>query len=319
MNIILVYVSAMVGTLALGLASKWVDRKVTARIQYRVGPPWFQPVADVCKLLGKETLVPETASRFVFLAAPLLGLTGAILAAAILWAGNGFQLLGSGNGPGFVGDVIAVYYLSTLPALAVIIGGTAAGSSISALGASREMKMVLSYELPLILVVAVALVKTGLATGAGQAVLRLNEIVGSQAAHGDYLLSISGAIAFIVGLMCVQAKLGLVPFDAAEAETEIIAGPYTEYSGPPLAVFHLTRAVMLAVMPIFLVTLLWGGFSWHGMGVLWSILKYVAILVLIVLIRNTNPRVRIDQAMKFFWYLMTPLALIAVVLAVYGW
>ena len=311
MDLFLFYLAGMTGTVVLGLASKWIDRVATARVQWRVGPPWFQPVADVCKLLGKETLVPETASRITFLSAPLIGFAGALLGAAILWVNN---LSGTANG-GFVGDLIAVLYLTALPALALVIGGTAAGSSISALGASREMKMLLSYELPLILVVCVALIKT-LHVG-GVASLKIADIVAAQA-NGSFIWSASGIIAFIVALLCTQAKLGLVPFDAAEAETEIIAGPYTEYSGPPLAVFYLTKAVMLATLPIFLITLFWGGITW-GTGVLWAIPKYLLIVVLLVLIRNTNPRLRIDQAMKFFWYAMTPLAIIALVLAVKNW
>jgi NADH-quinone oxidoreductase subunit H len=311
-ELILIYLAGMVGTILLGLVSKWIDRKATAMVQWRVGPPWYQPFADVAKLLGKETLVPETATRSIYLAAPLVGLAGVLLAAAVLWVPN---LVGAAS-PGFVGDFIAVLYLTALPALALVIGGTAAGSSISALGASREMKMVLSYELPLILSACVPLIKTAqsLATGAS---FRLSSILEAQAAS-PFILSISGIIAFIVALLCIQAKLGLVPFDAAEAETEIIAGPYTEYSGTPFAMFYLTRAAMLATMPLFLITLFWGGIA-PGWASLWSVGKYVLIVVLIVLIRNTNPRLRIDQAMKFFWYAATPLAVVAVLFALLGW
>jgi len=310
-DLILLYLAAMAGTVVLGLASKWIDRKATAMVQWRVGPPWYQPIADVCKLLGKESLIPKSASRVVFLAAPMVGFAGAILAAAILWVNN---LKGPEYG-GFVGDLIAVLYLTALPALALVIGGTAAGSSISALGASREMKMVLSYELPLILSACVALIKTGQALASG-ASFTLSSIIAAQQS-GSFILSVSGVTAFIVALVCTQAKLGLVPFDAAEAETEIIAGPYTEYSGPPFALFYLTRAVMLATMPILLITLFWGGIGW-GWSTLWALAKYVLIIVLIVLIRNTNPRLRIDQAMRFFWYAATPLALVAVLLALLG-
>jgi NADH-quinone oxidoreductase subunit H len=116
----------------------------------------------------------------------------------------------------------------------------------------------------------------------------------------------------------MQAKLGLVPFDAAEAETEIMSGPYVEYSGPPLAIFRLTRSMMLFVMPVFLITLFWGGI--HGGGgtltVVLGCLKVLLLLVIVTLLRNTNPRVRIDQAVRFFWGpWATGLALIALTLA----
>ena len=312
MNLVPLYLAAMLGTVVLGLASKWIDRKATAMVQWRVGPPWYQPLADVCKLMGKETLVPETASRFIFLSAPLVGFAGALLAAGIIWVNN----VGQQWHVGFVGDFIVVLYLSALPALALVVGGTAAGSSVSVLGASREMKMVLSYELPLILAACVALIKTATQLESG-ASLQLGAILAAQE-NGSFIYSASGVIAFLVALACVQAKLGLVPFDAAEAETEIIAGPYTEYSGPAYAVFYLTRAVMLATLPILLITLFWGGIG-SGWNMLWAVGKYVLILVLIVLIRNTNPRLRIDQAMRFFWYAATPLAVVAVLLALRGW
>ena len=122
----------------------------------------------------------------------------------------------------------------------------------------------------------------------------------------------------LISLLCVQAKLAFVPFDMAEAETEIIAGPYLEYSSVPLAVFKLTNAMMLFTLPVYLVTLFWGGFHFTGPGIVWGILKYVAILVLIVLIKHTSPRVRIDQAMGFFWKLAAPLALAGLILAEVG-
>jgi NADH-quinone oxidoreductase subunit H len=114
-------------------------------------------------------------------------------------------------------------------------------------------------------------------------------------------------------LLAIQAKLGLVPFDIAEAEQEIMSGPYIEYSGPVLAMFKITRAMMLFVLPLFLITMLWGGIaSW------WSVPKFLAVIVLIILIKNTNPRVRIDQALKFFWTAVTALSGAGLVLAMFG-
>jgi len=112
--------------------------------------------------------------------------------------------------------------------------------------------------------------------------------------------------------------LGFTPFDIAEAETEIMSGPYIEYSGPLLSVFKITQSLMLFTLPIFMITLFWGGIQFYGWELLWFIIKYVVILVLIIVIKNTNPRIRIDQALKFFWGFCTITAVTAFVLAVIG-
>jgi NADH-quinone oxidoreductase subunit H len=116
----------------------------------------------------------------------------------------------------------------------------------------------------------------------------------------------------------MQAKLALVPFDIPEAETEIISGPLTDYSGTGLAMFKLMKNMLLFTIPFFLVILFLGGFHLDGVQILFSVLKYVAILVVITLIRNTNPRLRIDQAMKVFWGPVTGIAVVAVVFALLG-
>jgi len=293
---------------ALGLVTSWIDRKVTALVQARVGPPWYQPVADIVKLLGKETLVPENSRSMGFLLAPLLGFAGACAAAAVL-IGN---LIG---GNGFVGDIIVLIYLMTIPAIALIIGACASGSPVSVVGATREMKMLLSYELPLLIVVVTALIRAG--TG-GAADFRIGSLIAFQQESGWLVWSVSGIIGFVVLVLTTQAKLGLVPFDAPEAEQELMGGVISEYSGPPLALFKLTKYMLLCMLPIFTGVLLLGGFSFTGWSILWSILKYVVLIVLIVLIRNTNPRLRIDQIMKLFWGPVTALAIAGLVLAAFG-
>jgi NADH-quinone oxidoreductase subunit H len=122
-------------------------------------------------------------------------------------------------------------------------------------------------------------------------------------------------------VLCMQAKLGLVPFDMSEAETELTGGVFIEYSGPPLAVYKLTRVMMLAIVPLLLVVLFWGGIRWQSgaLSTVLGALKYVALVVVVVLIRNTAPRVRIDQALKFFWGPMTLAGAVAVALALAGW
>ena len=206
---------------------------------------------------------------------------------------------------GFSGDIIVIMYLLTLPAIAVILGASASGNPLASLGASREIKLVMAYELPFIICLIVPVIKS-------HGLLRLSEIINYQAVNGSFAASLSGIIAFIVMIFCMQAKLGLVPFDASEAETEIMGGVLIEYSGMLLAIFKLTKTMLMVALPLFLITLFWQGFNFL------TIWKYVILLVIIVLIRNTNPRVRIDQAVRFFWGKMTLMAVMAVLLAVLG-
>ncbi|MFC1539824.1 respiratory chain complex I subunit 1 family protein, partial [Candidatus Latescibacterota bacterium] len=241
----------------------------------------------------------------VFLLAPVFGLAGMILASALL----GHVLLWPEEG--FVGDIIVLVYLLVIPAIGLIIGASASGNPIAAVGASREMKMVLGYELPYLIVVITVIMKSGFD-------FRMGSIIDSQVMGSANILSLSGILGFVVLLMSTQAKLGLVPFDAPEAEQEIMGGIITEYSGPPLAIIKITKTMLLATMPLFIIALLMGGINLEGLSILWSLLKYVGIVVLIVLIRNTNPRVRIDQIVKFFWGPITLLALVGLVLAYFG-
>ncbi len=292
-------------TAGIGLLASWIDRKVTARVQYRVGPPILQPIIDLIKLSGKETLVPKEASRITFLLAPLVGLSSVILVSTILWLNN---LNPSST---FIGDLIVVVYLLAIPSISIIIGGFASKNPLASLGASREMKLVLGYELPFILAILVPVIQSGLS-------LRLGEILTYQAQNGVVIGSWSGFLAFIVIIMCTQAKLALVPFDIPEAETEIIGGPLIEYSGSGLAVYKLMKNMLLFVLPFLVIILFMGGLGLNGMHLVYGILKYVGVVALITVIRNTNPRVRIDQAVRFFWGPMTIIAIIAVILASKG-
>lgn len=291
-------------TAVVGCLASWVDRKVSARVQWRVGPPWYQSFADLLKLMGKETIVPSGSSKGTFLLSPLFGFGAVVIVSMIIW----LSLIDPARS--FVGDIIVVLYLLTIPATTVIIGGFASRNPLSALGASREMKLVLAYELPFVLALLVPIARAGS--------IRFGGLILYQAANGIFVGSLSGALAFIVVILCQQAKLTLVPFDIPEAETEIVSGPYLEYSGPPLAVYKLTRMMMLFVMPIFLVTVFLGGIDFSGWHILTGILKYVMVLVIIILIKNTNPRLRIDQAVKFFWGPVFAISIIAMLLALMG-
>ena len=286
-------------TIVLGLVASWIVRKVSALVQWRVGPPLFQPFYDIMKLMGKETLIPQDAQRTVFLVAPLVGLAGVLLLSTMLWRITITQTA-------FVGDIIVAIYLMVLPSLALILGSSASASPHATIGTSREMKLVMGYELPLVLAFIVVIIKTG-----GQ--LNLAAI-----AEHTPALSISGMLAFLAALLCIQAKLGFVPFDIAESETEVASGIIIEYSGALLAVWKVMQAMMLVALPLFLVMVFLGGFGTTGWPLVWGIGKYVLVLVLLILIKNTNPRLRIDQAMKFFWVYCGVALVVAVILASIG-
>ena len=305
MYIVYLILYGFILTAVLGLIASWIDRKVTARIQYRKGPPFFQPFIDIIKLLGKETLIPSGASKAMFVVAPVLGFGSVVIVSTLLWVNNS-NLFNS-----FLGDIIVVIYLLAIPSISIMIGGFASGNPLARIGSSREMKLLLAYELPFVLAILVPIIKSGYS-------LKLSEILSFQAQNGAFAEYASGILALVVCVLVMQAKLGLVPFDIAEAETEIMAGPIIEYSGTGLALFRLMKNMLLFTLPFFLIILFLGGLNFNGINILYSVIKYIVLLVIIVLIRNTNPRVRIDQAMRFFWGPVTGVAVIAVILAVIG-
>lgn len=285
-------------TVVIGLLVSWVVRKVTARVQWRKGPPLMQPLWDVVKLAGKEVLIPKQANRIIFIGAPMAGMAGVLLLSTMLWRITISQ-------SAFVGDIIVAIYLMVLPSLALILGSSASASPHASLGSSREMKLVMSYELPLVLALIVVVIKTGSLSLAA---------IATQAP----IASISGALAFAVGILCIQAKLGFVPFDIAESETEIAGGVLIEYSGVLLAIWKIMQAMLLVALPLFMVMAFMGGFGTSGWSLVGGIGKYLLVVVLAVLIKNTNPRLRIDQAMKFFWVFCGLVLTAAVILAMVG-
>jgi NADH-quinone oxidoreductase subunit H len=289
----------------VGLLLTWVDRKVTAIVQSRIGPPWFQPYADIGKLLAKKMFVPRGSQALGFLAAPLLAVAGSTLATVIIL----LALLRPSTG--FVGDLIVLLYLSVLPSIALVIGGASSRSPFGAIGAGRELSMILSYELTFLLSIFTVLIKVHS--------VRLGDIVAYQAVHGAIFLSASGFLAFVVVMYSVIAKLGFLPFDIAEAETELIGGPLAEYSGSGLALFKLSRAMMFLCLPVLVVLLFLGATGPTALSIAGFVLKLLAVLVIIIVVKITHARLKLDQALRLFWGRILLVALASVLLALVGW
>ncbi|MFC1501307.1 respiratory chain complex I subunit 1 family protein [Elusimicrobiota bacterium] len=286
--------------LLFGSLVSWIDRKVTAKIQWRQGPSILQPFYDVRKLFLKETIIPVGGNKTAFILAPAISFLSIILISNILIVTWMYPQ------KGFIGDLIVLIYLLVVPSLSAIIGASASNSPYAALGASREMKSMMAYELPFIISILIPIIKTK--------DISLGQIIMFQQANGSFIFSLSGILAFLAALLCMHAKLGIVPFDMAEAETELAGGYLAEYSGPLLAVWKMAKMMLLVIGPLFVIAMYFGGGN-----VVFIALKYLLIVVMGIIVKNTNPRLRVDQALKFFWFFVTGLALLALILAIFGY
>ena len=315
----------------VGLFLSGVDRKIVARMQKRVGPPLLQPFYDFFKLCGKETIVPAAANKGVFLAAPLVGLASLIVLQLFIPVFN-FTAFST------MADVIVILYLLLIPALAMIVGGAASGSPYAGVGLSREMVTVIACELPLVLVLLAIAKVVGNATGAGM-VLSVSEIVNYQLANGSLITHVSMIPAAIAFLLIIPGETGSHPFDTAEAETEICEGLLAEYSGGPLAVFKLSHSIKVLTLSSLFVALFLGGIGGGirnlvgsfgldaaaaGMigGLLGALvlvlLCLVITIVFISLVHAITARLKVEQVFKYYWTVVTGLALLSLVLAWYG-
>ena len=316
-----------------GLLLCGIDRKLVARMQKRVGPPILQPFYDFFKLCGKETIVPAAANKFMFLMAPLLGLAALVVLQLFIPV---FQF----NIPAFteVADVIVILYLLLIPAVSIILGGASTGSPYAGVGLSREMVTVLACELPLVLV----LLSVGKAVGAsyeGGICFSMTKIVEYQMSHGS-LITHAGLIpAAIAFLLVIPGETGNHPFDAAEAETEICEGMLAEYSGAPLGVFKLNHGIKMLTMTSLFVMLFFGGLgsgieslvalvgltgtAAHMVSVLLAVLLLFLLCVIVTavgisLVHAVTARLKIEQIFKYYWTVVSGLALLSLVLVWYG-
>lgn len=293
--------------LVIAILLVWVERKVSARIQDRVGPnrvgPYglLQPVADIIKLILKEDITPEGADRVIYNLAPILTMASVLL----LWAVIPFAptIIGTDVSVGVL-YIVAVGGLGTL---AILMAGWSSNNKYALLGAFRTVAQLVSYEVPLVLVL---LVPVMLAHTMG-----MNGIVQAQGVWFVVYSPLAALIFFVASL----AEVGRTPFDLLEAESEIVAGFHIEYSGMKFALFLASEMIHAFTISALTAILFLGG--WRGpyadtvplLGVVYFFIKTGLVYFVVMWIRGTLPRVRIDHMLAFNWKFLTPLALMLLI------
>lgn len=281
------------------------ERKVMGFMQLRYGPnqvggKWglLQTVADVLKLLIKEDIIPKVADRPLFILGPVIAFTPAFMVLATIPFTDKFQFADIGIG--------LLYYIaiSGISTVGIVAGGWASNNKYALLGGMRAAAQMISYEIPLVMSVL------GVILIAGS--LNLNEIV---AAQEHYWFIIMQPLAFIIFVIASISELNRTPFDLPEAESELVAGFHTEYSGFRWAFYMLSEYVYLFAMSALTTVLFLGGwlapfdFVDFIPGAVWFALKFSVVIFVMIWIRASFPRIRADQLMEFGWKVLLPLAL----------
>jgi len=269
----------------IGFLYEGISRKLAARMQSRVGPPVWQPILDFFKLMMKENIKPKNAS-ILFTLVPVFAFSSIITVVFLVPIG-GFSLIS------FQGNLIVAIYMIIFSSLLYALAGWASPSPFGTIGSIREITQLFAYEFPLI----ISLLTIGV----------LTQFTITPFLAWQFPLTI---FAFLASL---QGKLGLPPFHIQDAEQEIVAGPLTEYSGSRLALFSLARAIRLFVM-ISLGTV----FLFGGGGLLLFFIKSLILLLLLTFVRSVFARIRIDQSLRLYWFVIGPLAVIDFVRALTG-
>ena len=293
--------------LVLDIALVWVERKIVARFQDRIGPnrlgPYgiIQPLADIIKLLIKEDITPAGADRIVFNIAPIMALATVLL----LWAVIPFAptILGTDLNVAIL-YIVAVGALGTL---GVIMAGWASNNKYALLGAFRTVAQMVSYEIPMVISLIVPVI---LASSMG-----LQAIVGAQSVWFILMAPLAALIFLITSI----AELGRAPFDLNEAESEIVAGFHIEYTGMKFGLFYAGELLHALTLSALFSTLFLGG--WRGpfveqvpiLGIFYLFAKAFLIYFVIMWVRYSFPRLRIDQMLGFSWKFLTPLALVLLI------
>lgn len=291
----------------------WVERKFLGRLQIRYGPNragkygLLQPIADVVKMLTKEDTVPDGAERTIFLLAPAIVATSALLMFAVVPFGSPIELWGM-RVPLVVTDLniglLFLFALSSLGVYGVALGGWASNSKYSLLGGIRGAAQMISYELSL----GLSLVPVVMMAGS----FSLVDIVDAQAKAPFILMQ---PVAFGIFIISAMAEIKRIPFDLPEAENELGAGFHTEYSGMRFGLFFLGEYVHMQVLGALVAVLFLGG--WRGPWLppfVWLFIKIVFVALIMIWVRGTLPRLRYDQLMALGWKVLIPLALANIVL-----
>jgi len=296
-----------------------VERKVMGRMQLRYGPnragPYglLQPIADLMKLIRKESFFPGSAVDTLYVLSPFVAAFTALTTFAVIPFGPGWEIFGT-HVEGQVADVpislILIFAIGSVGAYGFIVGGWASDSKYALLGAMRTCAQLVSYEVSLALsVLGVVLMAQSLS---------LTEIVAAQADSWWYF--VPQFVGFVVFLIAGTAETSRAPFDLPEAEQELVAGYHTEYGGMRFGLFTMSEYINLITLSALAVTLFLGG--WHfpvleGLGPLWFLLKLAVLLFVFIWMRTTLPRLRYDQLMRFGWKVLLPVATLnAVVTAI---
>ena len=283
-----------------GMLYEWADRKLVARFQNRIGPRWYQPLADTIKLLTKEEIKPHGINSLLFYGLPIVALTGALTAA--LYS----PILGLVPVSSFPGDLIVTLYLLSLLTMCMGLAGWNGSNRFSLIGATRALTQLFAYEAPFLLALL------------GPAIVAGSWVIKDISAYaGNHWLIFTQPVGFFIALIGLMGKLELPPFDAPEAETEIVAGALTEYSGRGLALFHIGKSVEL-VVAVSLVTAFYLG----GIGnPLLFLLKTLLMVFLMAMLQAMLTRLRIDQTVGMWWRFGALLALFQILILVLlkGW
>ncbi|OAG27731.1 NADH-quinone oxidoreductase subunit NuoH [Thermodesulfatator autotrophicus] len=289
----------------------YVERKVIGRMQQRLGPNrvgprgLLQPIADVLKLITKEDIIPSSVdSRWVFIIAPFISLVAGATSLAVLPIWEHFVVTNVNA------SLLVVLAMSSLSSFGVILAGWASNSRYSFLGGLRAGAQVVSYE------IAMALSLVGVMMLAGS--MNLVEIVKAQIASPFKIYAIPQIIGFFVFMIAAIAETNRTPFDLPEAETELVAGYFVEYSGIRFALFYLAEYFGMVVMSMLAVVCFLGGwygpFDIPGIPMFWFLLKLYFLIFFYIWVRATLPRYRYDQLMGLGWKVLIPLSLLNIVI-----
>jgi NADH-quinone oxidoreductase subunit H len=292
----LVGVIALVSVNALFLI--WMERKVAAHMQLRPGPMEVGPhgaiqtVADALKLMGKELITPDEVDKPIFWLAPIVVFLPVLLSFLVVPFSSTWIIKDMNVG------IVLILAFSTLSVLAILMAGWASNNKYAVFGAIRSVAQNIAYEIPLLITVMSIILMVGS--------FKLSDIVAAQSQYWFVLLQ---PLAFILFIICATAETNRAPFDLPEAESELVAGFHTEYSGMRFALFFLAEYTNMFIASAVATVLFLGG--WHGPvlpGVIWFLLKVYALIFLMMWFRWTFPRVRFDQLLNFAWKILIPLA-----------